>query len=61
MRTIVTSLFAGLLLIATPVTANAFYAVGEHRANGDQTHQGRHVRLPLEQWSIQKFKLYRYS
>ncbi|MFT4075162.1 MAG: DUF5597 domain-containing protein [Asticcacaulis sp.] len=29
--------------------------------NGDQTHQGRHVRLPLEQWSIQKLKLYRYE
>ena len=28
--------------------------------NGDQTHQGRHLRLPPGQWSIQKLKLYRY-
>lgn len=28
--------------------------------NGDQTHQGRHVRLELGDWDIQKFKLYAY-
>jgi hypothetical protein len=28
--------------------------------NGDETHQGRHVRIPDGQWGIQKFKLYRY-
>lgn len=28
--------------------------------NGDQTHQGRHVRLPGEEWSVQLVKLYRY-
>jgi len=28
--------------------------------NGDQTHQGRHLRLPPGEWSIQKLKLYRY-
>jgi len=28
--------------------------------NGDQTHQGRHVRLPPGRWAIQKVRLYRY-
>ncbi len=28
--------------------------------NGDQTHQGRHVRLELGDWDIQRFKLYQY-
>ncbi len=28
--------------------------------NGDQTHQGRHVRLESGDWDIQKFKLYAY-
>ncbi len=28
--------------------------------NGDQTHQGRHIRLPAGEWSIQKVRLYRY-
>jgi hypothetical protein len=30
------------------------------RLNGDQTHQGRFVRLPSESWGIQRVKLYRY-
>lgn len=30
------------------------------RLNGDQTHQGRHVRIPVGQYDIQHFKLYRY-
>jgi beta-galactosidase GanA len=28
--------------------------------NGDQTHQGRHIRLPAGAWGIQHVKLYRY-
>jgi beta-galactosidase GanA len=28
--------------------------------NGDQTHQGRHIRLGPGDWQIQRFKLYRY-
>lgn len=28
--------------------------------NGDQTHQGRHIRLPANQFGIQRVKLYRY-
>lgn len=30
------------------------------RLNGDQTHQGRHVRLPPGDYTIQKMRLYRY-
>jgi len=30
------------------------------RLNGDQTHQGRHIRLPPGQFQIQKVRLYRY-
>jgi hypothetical protein len=30
------------------------------RVNGDQTHQGRHVRLPPGDFMIQRVKLYRY-
>ncbi len=30
------------------------------RLNGDETHQGRHVRLPGNIWGIQKVRLYRY-
>jgi beta-galactosidase GanA len=28
--------------------------------NGDQTHQGRHVRLPVDRFDIQRVRLYRY-
>lgn len=28
--------------------------------NGDESHQGRHLRLPAEDFSIQRIKLYRY-
>jgi beta-galactosidase GanA len=30
------------------------------RLNGDQTHQGRHIRLPPDQFQIQKVRFYRY-
>ncbi len=30
------------------------------RLNGDQTHQGRHVRLPPGEFGVQRFRLYRY-
>lgn len=29
--------------------------------NGDQSHQGRHLRIPASSWGIQKVKLYRYE
>jgi beta-galactosidase GanA len=28
--------------------------------NGDQTHQGRHIRLAPDQFQIQRVKFYRY-
>jgi hypothetical protein len=31
------------------------------RLNGDQDHQGRHLRIPSGQWSIQYVKLYDYK
>lgn len=31
------------------------------RLNGDQTHQGRHIRIPVDEWGIQKVKLYEYE
>jgi len=30
------------------------------RLNGDQNHQGRHLRIPVNEWSIQYIKLYEY-
>lgn len=34
--------------------------VATRRLNGDQTHQGRHVRLPPDGFHVQKVRLYRY-
>jgi beta-galactosidase GanA len=34
--------------------------IAGRRLNGDQTHQGRHIRLPPGQLQIQKVRLYRY-
>ena len=34
--------------------------VAGRKLNGDETHQGRHVRLPPGQFGIQKMRLYRY-
>jgi len=34
--------------------------VGGRRLNGDESHQGRHLRLPPGQFSLQRVKLYRY-
>lgn len=31
------------------------------RLNGDQSHQGRHMRLPNDRFSVQRVKLYRYD
>lgn len=31
------------------------------RLNGDEDHQGRHLRIPLNEWDIQRVKLYRYK
>jgi beta-galactosidase GanA len=34
--------------------------IATRRLNGDQTHQGRHLRLPPGDYTIQKLRLYRY-
>jgi beta-galactosidase GanA len=34
--------------------------IGGRWLNGDQTHQGRHVRLPPEEFGVQRVRLYRY-
>jgi beta-galactosidase GanA len=34
--------------------------IGGRRLNGDQTHQGRHIRLEAREFSMQRVKLYRY-
>ena len=34
--------------------------IAGRRLNGDETHQGRHVRLPPGEFGVQKFRLYRY-
>ncbi|GIX22718.1 MAG: beta-galactosidase [Gammaproteobacteria bacterium] len=33
----------------------------ERRLNGDQTHQGRHLRLPYGEWGMQRARLYTYE
>lgn len=35
--------------------------IAERRMNGDQTHQGRHIRMDTGRFSIQRVKLYRYE
>jgi len=34
--------------------------ISGRRMNGDQDHQGRHVRIPVDQFGIQRVKLYQY-
>ena len=34
--------------------------VAGRRMNGDQDHQGRHIRIPVGEWNIQKVRLYQY-
>jgi beta-galactosidase GanA len=49
----------GLLTVDEGKFANGQWLPGR-RLNGDQTHQGRHVRLPPGRFGIQQIKLYRY-
>jgi len=50
---------AGILSADEGRFVNGQWRVGR-RLNGDQTHQGRHVRLPPGEFTIQRVKLYRY-
>jgi hypothetical protein len=38
---------------------NGLWVAGR-RLIGDEDHQGRHLRLPSDQFGIQRVKLYRY-
>ena len=35
--------------------------VAGRRMNGDQDHQGRHIRMAVGEWNIQRVKLYQYK
>ena len=49
----------GLLSVDEGRYVNGQWVAGR-RLNGDQTHQGRHVRLPPGRFGIQRVKLYHY-
>ena len=49
----------GLLSVDEGKYVNGQWVV-TRRLNGDQTHQGRHLRLPAGKFRIQRIKLYRY-
>lgn len=49
----------GLLAVDEGTLVNGQWVQGR-RLNGDQTHQGRHMRLPNGRFGIQRAKLYRY-
>jgi beta-galactosidase GanA len=49
----------GLLSVDEGSYVNGQWVV-TRRLNGDQTHQGRHLRLPAGTFGIQRIKLYRY-
>ncbi|HJX92443.1 MAG TPA: DUF5597 domain-containing protein [Pyrinomonadaceae bacterium] len=50
---------AGILAADEGQYANGQWIQGR-RLNGDQTHQGRHLRLPPGRFGIQRIRLYRY-
>lgn len=49
----------GILSVEEGKYVNGAWVAGR-RLNGDQTHQGRHLRLEPGRFSIQRIKLYRY-
>ena len=52
-------LSAGILRADEGEYANGLWIPGR-RMNGDQDHQGRHIRIPVKEFSIQRVKLYEY-
>ena len=50
---------AGILQIDEGEFVNGKW-VPQRRMNGDQDHQGRHLRIPINEYSIQRVKLYNY-
>jgi beta-galactosidase GanA len=50
---------AGILTADEGIFKNGVWNPGR-RLNGDQTHQGRHLRIPMEDYGIQRLELYTY-
>jgi hypothetical protein len=50
---------AGIVSIDEGTFVNGRWVPGR-RLNGDESHQGRHLRLPPDRFSIQRIRLYRY-
>jgi len=50
---------AGLLIVDEGFFKNGQW-INQRRMNGDQDHQGRHVRIPVNEYGIQHVKLYSY-
>jgi len=50
----------GILTIEEGVYVNGKWVAGR-TMNGDQSHQGRHLRFAVGEYGIQKLKLYRYK
>jgi hypothetical protein len=50
----------GLLKVDEGKFENKQWKVIRH-LNGDQTHQGRHVRIFLDDYSVLRFELYNYE
>jgi hypothetical protein len=55
-----TNSIAGILQADEGIYINGKWRPGR-RMNGDQDHQGRHIRIPVGEWSIQRIKLYQYK
>lgn len=58
-KSILTGKKAGLLAVDEGSFKNSVWVPGR-RMNGDQDHQGRHVRIPAGEYSIQHLKIYTY-
>ena len=54
------SLTTGILKVDEGKFENKNWKVIRH-LNGDQTHQGRHVRIFINDYSIVRFELYNYK
>lgn len=54
------NLSAGILTAEKGNYVNSKWIAGR-RMNGDQDHQGRHIRIPVGEWNIQKVTLYQYK
>ena len=54
------ALSAGILRADEGKYENGQWKAGR-RMNGDQDHQGRHIRIPIGEWGIQRVSLYQYK